>query len=493
MPKEPRMHRWLLVLPFFLLLSQVHARGIEAVTSFALFHRATDSGSLELSWEISPQSLRYKKDTLGRLSARIRTRIRVRNDTGIVYQDFFFLQTTPFNPDEERAPRILEQTHIPIQNGGYQVELYLAEDGRNDSHYYFKDTFRFAPATPQYSSLELLDTSFASNVPSPFLKDGFQNLPRPLNFYDEGQQSLHAYAELYRCDSLPASAFPLHQLCYISRERNGRSTGVYVRDTILKALPIQAFHYNLSTTSLPTGNYWLCLSLRTAAGLELTQAATFFQTINAHPTGGKGIEVLDSAEAKTVTDAHLLDLGKTFVAKFSMPQLRAILKMLRPGATGSEATAINGFLERPDDLYMRYFIYNHFSLLNPKDPDKAWSQFADEVREVNRLYGSGSTPGYESDRGIIYLRYGKPDEVVRVPNESGSLPYEIWRYNPNMNMHGPGLFLFYSPGVMRSDFRLLHSTVMGETQNPDWRRLLYVGGQQGDLLNERAEEYFGKK
>lgn len=115
------------------------------------------------------------------------------------------------------------------------------------------------------------------------------------------------------------------------------------------------------------------------------------------------------------------------------------------------------------------------------------------MREVNRRFGGGSIPGYETDRGITYLRYGKPDEEVRVPNEAGALPYEIWRYNPNPRMHGPGLFLFYSPGAMASGFRLLHSTVIGEIQNTDWRSMLYSTGRGSGNLNARAEEYFGKQ
>jgi GWxTD domain-containing protein len=491
LPKGNRMRRSLLGLLLLCCCSAAGAAGLQAVAGHAVFQRGADSSVVDMYWEVFPQSLRYKKDSLGRLSASIYTQVRVSADTGVVYKEAFYLQTKPFHPDEQHAPRILEQLRIPLAGGRFRIELFLSEEDRPGSRFYFQDTFRIEHAAPQYSSLELLDTFFASVVPSPFLRDGYQCLPRPLNFYDEGQQLVHSYAELYATQQLPADAFPLRQLCYISRERHGRDLGVVAADTIREAAPMLAFRSTLSTASLPTGNYWLNLSLRSASGTELARAATFFQTINAHPTGGKGIEVLDSAEAKSVTEAHLLDLGKTFVAKFSKLQLRAILKMMRPAATGSEANAINGFLERPEELYTRYFIYNHFALINPKEPDKAWRAFADEVREVNRQYGSGSTPGYETDRGIVWLRYGKPDEVVRVPNESGALPYEIWRYNPNMKMHGPGLFLFYSPGSMSSDFRLLHSTVLGETQNPDWRSSLYSAGRSS--LSARAEEYFGKQ
>lgn len=464
---------------------------MEATAGHAIF-RDEKGPYVQLFWQIAPKTLHYKKDSLGRLTARIRTQIRISTDTGAVYKDVFFLQTKPFNPDQEEAPRILEQERIKLNAGNYNIELFLAEDGRSDSRYYYHDTFAVYNASLQYSSIQLLDTFFASTVPSPLLKDGFQQLPRPLNFYDEGQQTVNSYTELYGTTTLSADAFPLKQFFYFSKRRGEHNAGTDAVDTITGPKAIWSFRHSLSTASMPTGNYWLNVSLRAASGVELASSATFFQTLNKKPASIRNMDMLDSAEAKRAVDASILDLGKTFVAKFTMPQLRAILKMMRPSADAAEEAAIHGFLQRPDDLYMRYFIYNHFAAINQKDPGKAWKDFSDIVREVNHRFGSGSTAGYETDRGIVYLRYGKPDEEVRVPNEAGALPYEIWRYNPNPKMHGPGVFLFYSPGAMSSDFRLLHSTVVGETQNPSWRDALYSAGHSSGNLNARAEEYLGK-
>jgi GWxTD domain-containing protein len=303
---------------------------------------------------------------------------------------------------------------------------------------------------------------------------------------------VHAYTELYGTTTLPADAFPLKQVFYFSKRIGEHNAGTDAVDTITGPKQVWASRHSLSSASLPSGNYWLNVSLRAASGVELAAAATFFQSVNKSPANVRNMDMLDSAEARRAIDASILDLGKTFVAKFTMPQLRAILKMMRPGADAAEDAAIHGFLQRPDDLYMRYFIYNHFAAINKDDPGRAWKEFSDVVRDVNRRFGSSSTAGYETDRGIVYLRYGKPDEEVRVPNEAGALPYEIWRYNPNQKMRGPGVFLFYSPGAMSSDFRLLHSTVIGETQNPSWRDMLYSTGRSSGNLNARAEEYLGK-
>jgi len=41
-------------------------------------------------------------------------------------------------------------------------------------------------------------------------------------------------------------------------------------------------------------------------------------------------------------------------------------------------------------------------------------------------------PGWETDRGRVYIMYGEPTDIERHPFESGSRPYEIWYYH-NLN------------------------------------------------------------
>ena len=149
-------------------------------------------------------------------------------------------------------------------------------------------------------------------------------------------------------------------------------------------------------------------------------------------------------------------------------------------------------------MYMRYYIYNYFANINKDDPGKAWKEFSAKITEVNKLYNTSNTPGYETERGFIYLRYGAPTDVITVENEPGTLPYEIWQYNTIREMNHKelpdALFLFYRPNQMTSDFRLLHSTVTGEIQNAGWRSLLYImQGGAVDYSNTRAEQYIGNR
>jgi len=36
--------------------------------------------------------------------------------------------------------------------------------------------------------------------------------------------------------------------------------------------------------------------------------------------------------------------------------------------------------------------------------------------------------GWRTDRGMVYIRFGAPENVERHPFETNSRPYEVWRY-----------------------------------------------------------------
>jgi hypothetical protein len=44
----------------------------------------------------------------------------------------------------------------------------------------------------------------------------------------------------------------------------------------------------------------------------------------------------------------------------------------------------------------------------------------------------GKRPGWRTDRGMIYIQYGEPDDVERHPFDMDGFPYnapwQVWRY-----------------------------------------------------------------
>ncbi len=65
----------------------------------------------------------------------------------------------------------------------------------------------------------------------------------------------------------------------------------------------------------------------------------------------------------------------------------------------------------------------------PGTPENEFMEkYIERVKYANAHFSYGNIPGYKTDRGMIYIKYGPPDEIERHPFELDSPPYEIWRY-----------------------------------------------------------------
>jgi GWxTD domain-containing protein len=72
-------------------------------------------------------------------------------------------------------------------------------------------------------------------------------------------------------------------------------------------------------------------------------------------------------------------------------------------------------------------------------PGTPINEFRDEyyrrIRYTNTAFSVGKRPGWRTDRGMIYIQYGEPDEVDRHPFDMDGFPYnapwQVWHYYSN--------------------------------------------------------------
>jgi GWxTD domain-containing protein len=66
------------------------------------------------------------------------------------------------------------------------------------------------------------------------------------------------------------------------------------------------------------------------------------------------------------------------------------------------------------------------------DPDTPENERLDEflsrVRTAADRYAARGEPGWRTDRGRVYIRYGEPDDIEQVAQGFNTPAYEIWRY-----------------------------------------------------------------
>lgn len=487
------MNRWLLCTALSV-FGAVRAAGIEATMSRSVFYRAEPNGTftpqLELYWQVSPRSLAFRRGADSLLTASYVTSIRILTDTGAVRHEAYIIATPPRLPEEAARQSLLDIYRTPLQPGRYRAEVTLTEKGFDDRMVTLADSFTIeAPAPTAFlSDVQLLDTFYAADGPDSFTRNGIRAVPLCADFLDDGRPNLHFYAARYGLQKVDTSRFPLRQRAFIAKRITDPPIPWLHRVDTIHATSGAVLPQTFAIAALTSGNYFLTVTLEDKDGRSIAAVRRRFQRLNTAPAEVPKTDA-DTARAS----GTYINLAETFLAKYKAEQVRAMLKMALPVADAPERAAIELLLGKPDDTYSRYFLYNFYSRRNSIKPEDAWKQHADRVREVNKLFGTGGHIGYETDRGLLYLKYGPPAERIPVRAEAGTLPYEIWVYEVLPRTARTSYFLFYQPSDLVGDYRLLHSTVPDEVRNPGWRTLLYPGGSPSGVISSRAEQYFGNR
>src|SRR5258708_5410192 len=108
------------------------------------------------------------------------------------------------------------------------------------------------------------------------------------------------------------------------------------------------------------------------------------------------------------------------------------------------------------------------------DPLALWLAYYEQVKIVNKTFKCGKQKGYYTDRGRMYLQYGKPDQRVMQPSEPYSYPYEIWQWY-RVNDKASGMFytnkkaVFVNKQIADNCYMVVHCDIKGELYNDRWR------------------------
>ncbi|KAA3636927.1 MAG: hypothetical protein DWQ02_07510, partial [Bacteroidetes bacterium] len=183
-----------------------------------------------------------------------------------------------------------------------------------------------------------------------------------------------------------------------------------------------------------------------------------------------------------------VNLKQEFVAELTNEQLRYSLLAMTPILPQNDVEVVNLMLKEENFDAQRMYLFSFWAKQDPISPKTAYGDYINVAAAVDKTFRSGFRYGFETDRGYFFLKYGRPNDIVRVETEQSAPPYEIWSYyefpkTGQRNVH----FLFYNPSLAAEDFVILHSTAIGEFNNPNWERDLYR-----DAPNEiEGTDYFG--
>jgi GWxTD domain-containing protein len=102
--------------------------------------------------------------------------------------------------------------------------------------------------------------------------------------------------------------------------------------------------------------------------------------------------------------------------------------------------------------------------------------FYTRIAEANRRYregGAAQIPGWRTDRGRIFIRYGAPDEMLQRPEAGSTRPYEAWKYTRNRVLK----YVFLDQTGF-GNYALIWTDDRREPSRPNWEALLGPEGVQ---------------
>ncbi len=110
---------------------------------------------------------------------------------------------------------------------------------------------------------------------------------------------------------------------------------------------------------------------------------------------------------------------------------------------------------------------------DPQTPENEykWEAYRRFTQAVDRFSRSaGAQDGWQTDRGRVLMLYGEPNNIEQSPASPDNLPWQKWEYT-RIASGRQGLFVFVDLRGL-GNYELVHSTVPGEKQNPQWENML---------------------
>jgi GWxTD domain-containing protein len=462
-------------------------KALDAGISYAVYSDG-QSPYIEINIEIAAAAVTFKSVDSIHLQAGVETLILIKQGDKVINYEKYILNS----PIVEYPVALLDVKRMAVPNGDYELEITFVDknDPENKDSYNKPLKVNLLDAV-QLSEIQLLRSFKADASDNPFVKNGYFMEPLPFNYYDRGATILAFYAEIYHSDLATKEEYTVRSVIE-QQLGNGASRLVSVGSQKKKPSGMDGILIQMDIAKVESGNYSLTVELRNKQGELLASRVADFQRSN---------PFLDIANV-VLTDEVM---ERQFTHTMDEPTLRYCLRAIAMNVGNNQTEPLKVLLQGNNLKAMRFFLFNFFAGRNPNSPEQAFLEYIEVAKAADKKFKSGFGYGFECDRGRTYMRFGIPDDIIRVEDDPSAPPYEIWVYYKFPSTRQSNVkFLFYNASLAGDDFIALHSNARGEINNPRWERELYKRNagnefqgdnyhdatQMKDNINRRAREYF---
>jgi GWxTD domain-containing protein len=174
-------------------------------------------------------------------------------------------------------------------------------------------------------------------------------------------------------------------------------------------------------------------------------------------------------ERRVVQASRELEVPVDTFARVSDEELDGLFEPLVHLPDAGDLGVYRGLSAEGKRRFLRAF-WNQRDLTPGTPGNEAMQGFYARITEANRRFaegGAGAVPGWRTDRGRVFVRYGEPDEILHRPSTGSAPPWEAWKYSRDR----PRKYVFLDETRL-GHFALIFSDDRQERSAPNWEAVI---------------------
>ncbi len=454
------MKRIIFLLFFIFTLSKIGLCDGEIYFNFdyAVFQDENGKSILEIYYSVNQQSLIYiKTENNFEAAAKIDLSITEISKNEIMFSNVYKTPSVVTDTSNKKInQKIVGQVNYSLPAGNYKLQITGTDFNDSTKKDIYEKVILIGSREPDKIEISDIELSTlirkSENNKSIFYKNTLEVIPNPSDLYGMNLRELFYYLEIYGL--IPENISDEFDLNYKVTNLNNEPLISYTK-RIKRNSEAKADYGKIKIDSLKRGAYILQVSVTDSSkNVNTIREKRFFvfNSIGEAPSTTDQNEFLKS-EYATMTSKQIEDEFDKMI--YIIPQENI-----------TRFKSLNSLNDK------RKFLYSFWKAKdsNPEKPIlKAKEDYFKRIDQANKLFKEAYTPGWKTDRGRIYIVYGKPDDIDNHQFQSGTKSYEIWTYN---SIEGGGECDFIELQPMTGVYWLVNSTFRRELRNNEWESQL---------------------
>jgi GWxTD domain-containing protein len=425
----------------------------------ARFYASEEWTFLEIYFSIPREMLTHKKEeNLYKASFEM--------GISLFQEDSLLSQKTIQNVDPitsldeiKQGQRLFNAFSVYLKEGTYKLRSRVTDLQKMQGgwHEMELEITPFSATGLDLSDIQLSTNIYRDTTKSIFTKNGFRIIPNPGGLYGIELPILYYYNEIYNLSPLVMDKDSSYTVQITILDSKGNIVKEQPSKTKTRAGASIVEVGKVNVAGLSSDNYKLQLAITDHAAEKSDVKEKFFTVYRHADFIQKGGEK-SSESGVTLTDEF---------AGLTEEELDSTFNLCHYISTGKEKRQYKKL-----DLKGKRTFMKDFWRQRDTDPLTEFNEYKQEfyqrINMANARFSGTFKKGWKTDMGLIYVKYGEPDEIERYPYSMDKKAYEIWYY---YSIEGGVYFVFVDIRNM-NEMQLVHSTARNEIQDDEWERWL---------------------